>query len=490
MKRSLLALMTCITIAGSCVAQNEWDLSSFFSVYVADEETGKVYKNSSLSAEVGYLDRNGLELYRETHSGSTNQLGNYAFQIGRGSAVIGSLTRDLFKDVYSVSYIFDIDVDGSPVTISGVREVGAVPRANAAGCALVSEDSKAFCSIGWDKEIVGISNILCPPAGTLYSAFNLQEIITNPHDPQSGGGSTFSFRSTPITDLVRLRTAPELNPDGAEISYLNIGAGLGKPMYCGPDPEFIQAMHSIRMPTLANLRYGAEVIVENYNAAQHTYAILAQNLNSEGGAIAATAPRLAILARGNGAIECGTNGLGNGYGAYGLVLNAPDDDGYKYGIVGNDGGFSFSYAGIFFGRLAGSQALMVFSDASLKEQIKTQHRGLSIVNQLHPQTYYFKKNLPYHFSSALQHGFIAQELETVLPELVSEITVPVSLHPDKMHDDAPLKYKAVAYEGLIPILTSAIQELDTKVVDQQAEIDSMKKVIADLMTRLEELEKE
>ena len=53
--------------------------------------------------------------------------------------------------------------------------------------------------------------------------------------------------------------------------------------------------------------------------------------------------------------------------------------------------------------------------------------------------------------TTLQYGFIAQELEKVLPELVND------------GDDG---YKTVNYIGVIPVLTQAMQE-------QQAEIEQL-----------------
>ncbi len=94
------------------------------------------------------------------------------------------------------------------------------------------------------------------------------------------------------------------------------------------------------------------------------------------------------------------------------------------------------------------------SDIRLKKDVTTMSETLSAVetlNKLRPVTYHWiDERLPKN----LRYGFIAQEIEKVLPELVDVGT-------DTM------KTLAVNYEDIIPILTLAIQE-------QQKEIETLK----------------
>ena len=91
------------------------------------------------------------------------------------------------------------------------------------------------------------------------------------------------------------------------------------------------------------------------------------------------------------------------------------------------------------------------SDEKLKENIQPLKRALDKVMKLDVMTYAFKTtefpemNLP----TEMQHGFTAQNLESVFPELVK-------VNPAKK--EQPQEFKAVNYIGLIPILTEAIQE--------------------------------
>ena len=115
----------------------------------------------------------------------------------------------------------------------------------------------------------------------------------------------------------------------------------------------------------------------------------------------------------------------------------------------------------------------LLSDAKLKRNINDLGSALSIVNQLKPKTYYFN-NEKYNALSLgknMRYGFLAQDVEKVMPELVGSSKKPVRVDGNgiKQYEDV----KTVDYVELIPILTKAIQE-------QQAEINELKATIANM----------
>ncbi|MEO5893793.1 MAG: tail fiber domain-containing protein [Ferruginibacter sp.] len=125
-----------------------------------------------------------------------------------------------------------------------------------------------------------------------------------------------------------------------------------------------------------------------------------------------------------------------------------------------------------FGRV-GATAYDVFSDARLKKEVSNLGSGLEIIKKLLPKTYLFKKeeyarlNLPVQ----KQFGFLAQDIETILPELVT--TSREQVETDAKGKSRSEDLKAVNYIELIPILTKAIQE-------QQEQIEELKKMINNL----------
>jgi hypothetical protein len=97
----------------------------------------------------------------------------------------------------------------------------------------------------------------------------------------------------------------------------------------------------------------------------------------------------------------------------------------------------------------------VSSDKKLKENIQNLEGSLDKTLKLNGVKFNWKdKTKPTD-----QLGFIAQEVEEVLPELVSEV--------DSLGEDTGETHKVVNYQGVIPVLVEAIKEL-------KAEIEELK----------------
>lgn len=97
-----------------------------------------------------------------------------------------------------------------------------------------------------------------------------------------------------------------------------------------------------------------------------------------------------------------------------------------------------------------------FSDARLKQNIETIENPLAKVMQLRGTTYSFRQNETMALPQGTQIGFIAQELEKVVPEAVTK--------------DATGTYQ-VNYDAIIPLLVEGIKA-------QQGQIDSLRNVIS------------
>jgi len=101
------------------------------------------------------------------------------------------------------------------------------------------------------------------------------------------------------------------------------------------------------------------------------------------------------------------------------------------------------------------------SDERLKKDHTEISNSLALINQLQPLKYTFRaaENASLNLPKNLQYGLFAQDVEQVLPNLISEF---------EMHNGE--QYKSVNYQGLISILVAAMQE-------QQDEIESLKESI-------------
>ena len=102
--------------------------------------------------------------------------------------------------------------------------------------------------------------------------------------------------------------------------------------------------------------------------------------------------------------------------------------------------------------LAGN--LNINSDARLKANIVSLGSTLSKLLQIDGKSYTMKKDE----SEKQKIGLLAQDIEKVFPELVSE-----------SHG-----IKSVNYQGLVPVLINALKEQDAMMKEQQVEIDKLK----------------
>ena len=105
---------------------------------------------------------------------------------------------------------------------------------------------------------------------------------------------------------------------------------------------------------------------------------------------------------------------------------------------------------------AAATSFYTTSDLRLKTGITPLAHGLDALMKLHPVGFYWK-NQDQEWKKQRQIGLIAQQVETVVPEVVTTAT-----------DD--MGTKSIAYGSLVPVLIEAIQE-------QQHEIDQLKKTL-------------
>lgn len=143
------------------------------------------------------------------------------------------------------------------------------------------------------------------------------------------------------------------------------------------------------------------------------------------------------------------------YDALVVQLDFDDNENGQFEIKAGDGTEVFEVRETGDATLAGS--LTQNSDRRLKKDITTLSYGLSEVLALAPKSYHWKKDKE-HTNKSL--GFIAQDLRSVIPEIV---------HTAKDED----KTLSVSYTELIPVLVNAIQELKEDNDQLKARIENL-----------------
>ena len=190
-------------------------------------------------------------------------------------------------------------------------------------------------------------------------------------------------------------------------------------------------------------------------------------------------------------LAAGSTSTGRTAGAYGWVLSQA---GSSAGLVAGVYGEAYAYAtgnvteqiavsgrtnpnGLvnFAGRFDGNVfvngvgtipgGVWTSSDANLKTNIVSMDSAMYLIEQLQPSTYeYVPSAAPgINFPSGTQAGFLAQQLEAVIPNLVRDGMLPSERDSIGHIITPPTASKEVNYVGLIPYLVAAMKEQNTRI---------------------------
>lgn len=175
------------------------------------------------------------------------------------------------------------------------------------------------------------------------------------------------------------------------------------------------------------------------------------------------------------------------YGIYAVASGGTE--GSRYGVYGiaTGGNAASCWAGYFSGnvKVDGNVTAANFfqnSDRILKVNIQKEKSSLEKLLELEPVTYTFKPEYQDRLGlpDNLQHGLIAQEVETIFPELVKNQIQESTNDTEKDNETGDeFHYKSLNYIGLIPVLIQAVKEQQVLLQKQQQEIDILKRKISE-----------
>lgn len=165
-------------------------------------------------------------------------------------------------------------------------------------------------------------------------------------------------------------------------------------------------------------------------------------------------------------------------------------------------GNASSYAGVFTGTTSSNAAyfngtitttsVTTISDMKFKRNIKSVTNAMDIISALSATTYNFASRDEFpsmRFPEGLQYGFIAQQVEKVIPEIIEERVSPDLLNADGSIKAKGVDFKGINYIALIPVLTSGIQEQQVVIDEQEKRIDQLQKDLEALKEALLEMNK-
>jgi len=130
---------------------------------------------------------------------------------------------------------------------------------------------------------------------------------------------------------------------------------------------------------------------------------------------------------------------------------------------------------------SGNVAFGGYSDHRLKENITEIDDGIAKVKQLKPSYYNWKTGTGRdEFSDVKQSGFIAHELQSVLPNLVdgtkdqvvTQEQVDAGTQPEENPVGTPI-YQSIDYQRITPMLTAALKEAISKIEVLEAKVAAL-----------------
>jgi hypothetical protein len=158
------------------------------------------------------------------------------------------------------------------------------------------------------------------------------------------------------------------------------------------------------------------------------------------------------------------------------------------GLYADGGAGASDYAGYFNGNVF-TTGLYQSSDNRLKKNIKELPNALTVINQLKPKLYEYRQDGHFKLMGlplGEKMGFLAQDVELVLPGLIKESVFETRNAPE-IAGQAPayekaglplpnetIEFKALNYVDMIPLLVKAVQEQQQMIGTMQAEIDRLK----------------
>jgi hypothetical protein len=205
-----------------------------------------------------------------------------------------------------------------------------------------------------------------------------------------------------------------------------------------------------------------------------------------------------------------TNSGGNSIGTYGYAVSESSGSSYAMGVRGyahnaNGSGNAYAIYGVvgisttsgdkfagFFNGDVYSTGNFIASDEKLKEKLTPSGSVLNKVLSLEVENYNYRKKSYAHMAlpEGQQVGFTAQNVKSLMPELVKSATQPAPTKEEVEAGMTPgeeVKFEAVNYTGMIPYLVKSIQEQQAIIAEKDARIQELENRLLRIEQRMERL---
>lgn len=210
------------------------------------------------------------------------------------------------------------------------------------------------------------------------------------------------------------------------------------------------------------------------------------NSTSDGGVVYGYASNfnnnnIAINGVNEGGVGVGVRGFVPSIAASAAIgVQGTSNNSRHYGVFGSipTTGAWTGFGGIFIGGLGHLNGIYALSDSIFKTDIKPIQNAINTISKIEGKQYLMKS--PYkslQFSSGYHFGFIAQELQEVLPEAVATKVIPVEFSNTHRSSiiEKTAEVKMIDYTILIPFLVEAIKEQQVIIKNLENRIEILEK---------------
>ncbi len=488
MKKTIASLALLASLATFAQAPQKMSYQS-----VLRNASNTLIANTPVGVRISILQGSaaGTPVYVETQNPTTNANGLISLEIGNGTPVTGTFSSINWG---ANTYFIKTETDpagGTNYTITGTSQLMSVPYALYAQSSgsnstlqqvIDAGNSATKTTTDAAPNAVMVNTVGGSTSSLVYRGFVSSITGTNGHYRAIQGLSdgVNSQRNTGTSGYATNATV--LNNGVFGSAYSNVGDnygvwGVGSNAVGGKENRGV--MGYATTATLTGWNYG----VTGW-AGRSEVANIAVGAYSDAG-LSTDADNFGVSAR---ATSVTTNGI-------------------NYGVLSEASNGLINYAGFFNGDVTVTGTFVQPSDRKLKKEIHSIESALDKIKALEPVTYFYdaEKTAGLNLPKSLQFGFIAQDLEKILPNLVSKQVMSLSSTgvggKEKMEFDSngeiiktedsnsvnkqerkKEEFKGINYTGLISILTQGIKE-------QQSQIEELKAKNEALEKRMQNLEK-
>ncbi|MBK8226784.1 MAG: tail fiber domain-containing protein [Flavobacteriales bacterium] len=160
------------------------------------------------------------------------------------------------------------------------------------------------------------------------------------------------------------------------------------------------------------------------------------------------------------------------YGVYGRATGG-GTNGFRYSVYGeNAGSGANDWSGYFPGRCYIAGTTYSPSDSNLKTGVEVLSGATSMLMQLNPKRYQYladdhpQLGLPY----GDRFGFLAQEMQAVFPQFVTEVHQPAAYDADGNVSADAMDFLGLSTTELIPLLVAGFQEQQAQIAQLQEQL--------------------